>query len=784
MFHTPGWVGDLDTLDSPMDKAFDPKVAEGLTAAWRARATLGLGARARGAGSSQAVDAVARGPFFRFPYVRLNQINWNAELYAYAATLTGNPELLRRRLPPPRAPLRRGRAPPAARGLGAQPVPELPLPVPDDLRRLAQEPGLGGVREHDAALHRLVRAGAARRDAPAARRPTCAILRAWAARVQFGYWMHNGMLSWDSGLGFKRWMKAKTWAYAQQGLLAIASSPRFWLRPAPGRVGQVRASTAGCGSSRSAASRCRRATCPSVHLYDVGSAYQGTGSRRIYVARMGANAMRALVARARRTWTAERAAAVLLLRRRRRPAEREHAALLRGDPRPTTTARSPTAGSSSRGSSTPQGVPVGGVGGRPPAASGVVLRRPGRRRVLATQGAPRDAKLVLDRSPRGRVSRTRRLPRVTRTPGPFGALEAVGRVAGGGARGHRAPPLHRRVRREHLDRDARAPAAARRGAVPELGRRRGARSSPCSPTGRRLELPGRGRGRRRPRSATSTSPGPRGGYVLVLSGGGRATRAARRAPAVGAAPRADAGGRDAAALELRARIAPAARRGARPWRAARPTSRSSPARRVLQRLEAQRVHVVGLLAQHPRPAAHGGGRSNDELVGGERAVAADRHPAVPTSIVSQRIGVPLRRCSVQRPRLGARRPRRVVTPGIVLVARAGRASATCRLTLIMTIGSRMIVADACDRLLAAGGRWPCHLRRAHHDRSGGRRGAHVADAAAGMPPISRWRAGRQDRAADVRSRRPSPGRHSVGCVADRAAGRHARRAHRPPWTAG
>ena len=38
-----------------------------------------------------------------------------------------------------------------------------------------------------------------------------------------------------------------------------------------------------------------------------------------------------------------------------------------------------------------QGVPVGGVGGRPPAAFGLVLRRPGRRRALATQGAPRGA---------------------------------------------------------------------------------------------------------------------------------------------------------------------------------------------------------------------------------------------------------------------------------------------------------------------------------------------------------------------------------------------------------
>ena len=47
MFHTPGWLGDLGTYDSPMDKAIDPKVAEGLTLAWRARAELGAAARDR-----------------------------------------------------------------------------------------------------------------------------------------------------------------------------------------------------------------------------------------------------------------------------------------------------------------------------------------------------------------------------------------------------------------------------------------------------------------------------------------------------------------------------------------------------------------------------------------------------------------------------------------------------------------------------------------------------------------------------------------------------------------
>src|SRR3954453_8786510 len=72
MFHTPGWLGDLDTFNSPMDKAIDPKVAEALTAAGRARDVLGL-APAVAARARASVDAVARGPFFRFPYVRLNQ---------------------------------------------------------------------------------------------------------------------------------------------------------------------------------------------------------------------------------------------------------------------------------------------------------------------------------------------------------------------------------------------------------------------------------------------------------------------------------------------------------------------------------------------------------------------------------------------------------------------------------------------------------------------------------------------------------------------------------------
>src|SRR6478735_8418351 len=42
MYHSPGWLSDLGTFNSPQDKSVDPKVAEGLAAAWRARDVLQL----------------------------------------------------------------------------------------------------------------------------------------------------------------------------------------------------------------------------------------------------------------------------------------------------------------------------------------------------------------------------------------------------------------------------------------------------------------------------------------------------------------------------------------------------------------------------------------------------------------------------------------------------------------------------------------------------------------------------------------------------------------------
>src|SRR4051794_30143298 len=82
MFHSPGWTSNMEGPYVDMDKSIDPKVAEGLQIAYRARDVLGLDPEDVRAIRDE-VHAIAHVRFFRFPQVRLNQINWPSELYAY-----------------------------------------------------------------------------------------------------------------------------------------------------------------------------------------------------------------------------------------------------------------------------------------------------------------------------------------------------------------------------------------------------------------------------------------------------------------------------------------------------------------------------------------------------------------------------------------------------------------------------------------------------------------------------------------------------------------------------
>ena len=159
-FHNPGWVESMGTREAAMDKSIDPKVAEALMYAWRARDVLRL--------PQETVDLIAdrvnrcaRGPFFRFPNVRLNQLNWNCELYAHAATITGNPELL---VNDYRAQVVRfcdGITEGGASRRLTEPRPRIPLPLPPaPAADPPLQPRQRGVRERDGPLHPLLRAGA------------------------------------------------------------------------------------------------------------------------------------------------------------------------------------------------------------------------------------------------------------------------------------------------------------------------------------------------------------------------------------------------------------------------------------------------------------------------------------------------------------------------------------------------------------------------------------------------------------------------------------------------
>ena len=81
--------------DSQMHISVDPKVARALYYAWRARDQLQLPSDTVNL-IVRYVRAVAHSPFFRYPNIRLNQINFMAEIYACSVSMTDDPTLLRR----------------------------------------------------------------------------------------------------------------------------------------------------------------------------------------------------------------------------------------------------------------------------------------------------------------------------------------------------------------------------------------------------------------------------------------------------------------------------------------------------------------------------------------------------------------------------------------------------------------------------------------------------------------------------------------------------------------
>jgi hypothetical protein len=293
-FHAPGWVESMNTVEAAMDKSIDPKVAEALAYTWRAREVLDL--------PRETVDLIverisrcARGSFFRFPNVRLNQINWHAEMYAQLATVSGDTELLvndyrqqvERFVSGITRPLAAGGSPNLGPGYRFHYLPHKP---PDH--------GLNFDSAEYASMtcHFLIWYEQALRAGMAPLAPEqIRLLRAWVEHIVCGYWTHAGYLNWDTGFSFKRWHVGRTFALARQGLFAIALSPRFQVDPAIGQWAKYMFDAGFTLYERFA----REATdgigiAPAV-LYDLKVNPLGPSVRELFAVRMQADAARAVV---------------------------------------------------------------------------------------------------------------------------------------------------------------------------------------------------------------------------------------------------------------------------------------------------------------------------------------------------------------------------------------------------------------------------------------------------------------------------------------------------------
>jgi hypothetical protein len=420
------WGRRLDTSERD-HVSLDSQVAEALAAAWSARRQLHL-SRDTVARISSAVDRCARHPGWRFPHMLVNQINWNAQLYASAAHVTGHRDLLRvdyRRFLARFAagitrPLAGYRAPNLGPGYGFHYAPSQPasagvnLDTPEYANIVLSTLGY-----YDQARH----AGMSALGPRAIR-----LLRAWMTRVLTGSWTHGGYLNWDTGHGHHRWHSGQYWAFAQQGLLAIATAPRFWAQPEYGAWAKAQFDNA-------------------LRLYERWGAEAGGGiapqlpfdvrsdhrDRDLYAARIAANAKRAIELG-------------LGSRRSQEPPPLFDYDVETGRLAVTTPRYSTAIVPENRGAFAYGGIELarlygpghraaGNIGGEPPSTFGVVVRDPAGHEVLASQRARTYRGAVrVARSPRGRL--TRRSARYPASPpaGAFRRLDTRGTVGRGGVR--------------------------------------------------------------------------------------------------------------------------------------------------------------------------------------------------------------------------------------------------------------------------------------------------------------------------------------------------------------
>ena len=289
--HAPGWTNSMSNSNGNQHLVFDAEVVDGLVYAWRARKALELPRKTSDAIAS-AIRRTADGAFWRYPAIRLNQINWYALVYAAASEVTGTTARLRHDL---RAQLVRFLG--GVRGYGAAagtfgaglrfhylPHARLTHPMNVDSAEYANVV-LSFSRHYEQA-----RAAGMQPPGSAQLR----LLRQWVLRALAGYWTHGGYLNWDSGLGFERWHQAKKLGLAQEALIGIATSEALQPSSAAGRWAKYMLDRGLLWFDR-IADRAEGGI-PDGVLFGVNVVPQARPSARMAVARIGANAARAVAA--------------------------------------------------------------------------------------------------------------------------------------------------------------------------------------------------------------------------------------------------------------------------------------------------------------------------------------------------------------------------------------------------------------------------------------------------------------------------------------------------------
>ena len=281
-----GWQAGPDNRDR--HEVFQAEVIEALQTAYQARAALKLEAplvdRIR-----RQVALVARGKRWRWPAVRLNQLNWYATFAHADAVVNGRDHALatvmRRQLARFTREARGtgGRAGNLAGGLRFQ---YLPTSVPRDPWNF-DSPEYANIVLSFARSY--PRARAAGMPAPAG----LPLLHAWTRRVLSGYWTHAGDLNWDTGLGFERWWQRKKTGLAQGALIGIAAAPE--LQPSP-RWGAWAKWLLDRGLTQYVALTDREGRIPDAVAYGLDVVPLGPGHAYLAASRQAANAMRALAA--------------------------------------------------------------------------------------------------------------------------------------------------------------------------------------------------------------------------------------------------------------------------------------------------------------------------------------------------------------------------------------------------------------------------------------------------------------------------------------------------------